>query len=433
MNISIVGTGYVGLVQGACFADTGNDVICMDIDERRINTLKSGGIPIYEPGLEEIVRQNVHEGRLHFTTSLKEAVESELIFLCLPTPPQEDGSADLQYILGVSEQIAKLATSAKILISKSTVPVGTAEKVKKIVTQHSKQQIDVVSNPEFLKEGSAVEDTLKPDRIIIGSKSERANALLSELYEPFVRTGAPILVMDERSAEMVKYAANAFLAAKISFINEIANLCELAGADVDWVRRGIGADQRIGKAFLFPGVGYGGSCFPKDVKALMRTGEEHGYDLKVIKAVNQVNTQQKTVIVEKVKKHFGNNLRDKTFAVWGLSFKPRTDDIREAPSLVILRALRAEGATIRAHDPVAMPIVQAALGSEIELCSNNYDALKGADALIVVTEWNEFRQPDFEKMKKMMKQPIVFDGRNIYDPKTMSERGFIYYSIGRGK
>ena len=433
MNISIIGTGYVGLVQGACFADTGNDVMCMDIDERRISALNKGTVPIYEPGLEELVRHNMHEGRLRFTTSLKTAVdESEIIFLCLPTPQQEDGSADLRHILTVSEEIAKLAASPKILVSKSTVPVGTSAKIDQLVKKHSKQQLDVVSNPEFLKEGSAVDDTLKPDRVVIGSRNTHAISVLTELYAPFLRTGAPILVMDERSAEMVKYAANAFLATKISFINEIANLCEAVGADVDQVRKGIGADPRIGTSFLFPGVGYGGSCLPKDVKALVNTARESGYDFKVLKAVDMVNETQKTLIVKKVKKYFAGNVQGKTIAVWGLSFKPRTDDIREAPSLEIIRALVGDGALIRAHDPVAIPAVRAVIQSGVEFYDNNYDALKGADALIVVTEWNEFRRPDFEKMKKLMKQPVIFDGRNIYDPKTMNERGFIYIGIGRG-
>ena len=433
MNISIIGTGYVGLVQGACFADTGNDVMCMDIDERLISALNKGTVPIYEPVLEELVRHNMHEGRLRFTTSLKTAIdESEIIFLCLPTPQQEDGSADLRHILTVSEEIAKLAASPKILVSKSTVPVGTSEKIDQLVKKHSKQQLDVVSNPEFLKEGSAVDDTLKPDRVVIGSRNTHAISVLTELYTPFLRTGAPILVMDERSAEMVKYAANAFLATKISFINEIANLCEAVGADVDQVRKGIGADPRIGTSFLFPGVGYGGSCLPKDVKALVNTAGESGYDFKVLKAVDMVNETQKTLIVKKVKKYFAGNVQGKTIAVWGLSFKPRTDDIREAPSLEIIRALVGDGAIIRAHDPVAIPAVRAIIQSGVEFYDNNYDALKGADALIVVTEWNEFRRPDFEKMKKLMKQPVIFDGRNIYDPKTMKERGFIYIGIGRG-
>ncbi|HEY4613198.1 MAG TPA: UDP-glucose/GDP-mannose dehydrogenase family protein [Bacteroidota bacterium] len=433
MKISIIGTGYVGLVQGACFADTGNDVLCMDIDKRRIDTLNNGGIPMYEPGLEELVRQNVREGRLRFTVSLKAAVdESEVIFLCLPTPQQQDGSADVTQILGVVADIAKFAASPKILASKSTVPVGTAEQIKRTIEQHSTQPLEVVSNPEFLKEGSAVEDTLKPDRVVIGSKSMRAIAVLTELYTPFVRTGAPILVMDERSAEMVKYAANAFLATKISFINEIANLCEAVGADVDQVRKGIGVDPRIGSTFLFPGVGFGGSCLPKDVRALIKTAEEQQHDVKILRAVDEVNERQKSVIVKKMKEHFGDRLKGATVAVWGLSFKPRTDDLREAPSLVVIRALTDEGVTVRAHDPVAMPAAKALLGTNVVFCDTSYEALKEADALVVITEWNEFRRPDFDKMKSLMKQPVVFDGRNIYDPKAMKEQGFVYYSIGRG-
>jgi UDPglucose 6-dehydrogenase len=432
MKIAIIGTGYVGLVQGACFADTGNDVICMDIDERRIASLQQGVLPIFEPGLEELVRLNVREGRLRFTTSLRTAVEeSELIFLCLPTPPREDGAADLQSILVTAEQVATLANGPKLLISKSTVPVGTCEKIKQVVDRHARYDIDVVSNPEFLKEGSAVDDTLKPDRIIIGSRNMHSVSLLTELYAPFVRTGAPILVMDERSAEMVKYAANAFLATKISFINEIANLCERVGADVDMVRKGIGVDPRIGPLFLFPGIGYGGSCLPKDVKALRNTAAEHQYDFKILTAVEEVNQRQKRMMVQKLKKHFAGDLRGKTIALWGLSFKPRTDDIREAPSLSLIENLLDEGAKVRAHDPVAIPAARALFSSGVDFCENNYEALNGAEALLIVTEWNEFRRPDFDKMKSLMKQPVIFDGRNIYDPKTMKERGFVYYGVGR--
>jgi UDPglucose 6-dehydrogenase len=432
MKISIIGTGYVGLVQGACFADIGNSVVCMDIDERRIAMMQSGSAPFYEPGLDEMVRHNVHEGRLGFTTSLRTVVEAgELMFLCLPTPQKEDGSAELEVLLKVVEDIAKLADGPKILVTKSTVPVGTTEKIKQLADQHSKHEIDVVANPEFLKEGSAVEDTLKPDRVVIGSGSMRAVSLLTELYAPFVRTGAPILVMDERSAEMVKYAANAFLATKISFMNEIANLCEAVGADVDLVRKGIAVDPRIGSLFLFPGVGFGGSCLPKDVKALIKTSEEHGHDLRILHAVDEVNERQKMLVVHKIKKYFSGNLRGKTIALWGLSFKPRTDDIREAPSLVITNRLLEEGVKVRAHDPVANAAVRAVFGARVEFFDNNYDALDGADALVVVTEWNEFRRPDFNKMKNLMKQPVIFDGRNIYDPKAMRERGFVYFGVGR--
>lgn len=433
MKLSIIGTGYVGLVQGACFADTGNDVLCMDIDEQRIASLQQGVIPIYEPGLEELVRHNVHEGRLRFTTSLQTAVEqSEIIFLCLPTPPMEDGSADPRRVLSVAEQIANLANAPILLVSKSTVPVGTTEKIKQIVDKHARHAIAVVCNPEFLKEGTAVDDTLKPDRIIIGSRDLQAIAVLTELYAPFVRTGAPILVMDERSAEMVKYAANAFLATKISFMNEIANLCERVGADVEMVRKGIGVDPRIGSLFLFPGVGFGGSCLPKDIKALRKTAEEHDYDFKILAAVDEVNERQKTLIVQKIKHHFAGNLRGRTIAVWGLSFKPRTDDIREAPSLSIIKSLLDEGVTVRAHDPAAMPAVQKLFPAGVHFVENNYETLKDAEALVVVTEWNEFRRPDFDRMKSLMRQPVIFDGRNIYDPKAMKERGFVYYGVGRG-
>jgi UDPglucose 6-dehydrogenase len=432
MRISIIGTGYVGLVQGACFADTGNQVICMDIDEKKIATLKKGNIPIYEPGLEEMVRKNYQEGRLDFTTSLKQAVEkSEIIFLCLPTPPTENGGADLSHVLNVSEQIAEWVNGEKLIVSKSTVPVGTVDKIRHIVRKKSKYPVDVASNPEFLKEGSALQDSLKPDRVIIGSRSKKAIGILEELYEPFVRTGNPIIVMDERSAEMTKYAANAFLATKISFMNELANLCEEVGADIDWVRKGIGSDPRIGKQFLFPGVGYGGSCFPKDVKALICTAEEHGKELKILRAVNDVNEQQKRMLMRKFEKHYGGALRGKVAAVWGLSFKPQTDDIREAPSLVLINELLEAGVRVRVHDPIAMPPVRALFDDKIDFFENNYEALKGADALFIVTEWNEFRQPDFDKMKRAMRNAVIFDGRNIYDPKEMRERGFVYYGVGR--
>ncbi len=432
MRVSIIGTGYVGLVQGACFADTGNQVICMDIDEKKIATLKKGHIPIYEPGLEEMVRRNYQEGRLDFTTSLKQAVEkSEVLFLCLPTPPTENGSADLTHVLNVSEQIAEHINGEKLIVSKSTVPVGTVDKIRQILRKKSKYPVEVASNPEFLKEGSALQDSLKPDRVIIGSRSKKAINILEELYEPFVRTGNPIIMMDERSAEMTKYAANAFLATKISFMNELANLCEEVGADIDWVRKGIGADPRIGKQFLFPGVGYGGSCFPKDVKALIKTAEEHGKELEILKAVDHVNERQKRLLLKKLEKHYGSELGGKVVAVWGLSFKPQTDDIREAPSLVLIHELLTAGVRVRVHDPIAMPPVRALFDAKIEFCENSYDALKGADALFVVTEWNEFRRPDFDRMKRAMRNLVLFDGRNIYDPKEMRERGFVYYGIGR--
>ncbi|MDP2884535.1 MAG: UDP-glucose/GDP-mannose dehydrogenase family protein [Ignavibacteria bacterium] len=432
MKLSVIGTGYVGLVQGACFADTGNNVICMDIDEKKINSLKKGTIPIYEPGLEELVRKNVQEGRLEFTTSIKTAVQkSDIIFLCLPTPPSEDGSADLTHVLSVANQIAELANGEKIVVSKSTVPVGTVDKIKQVLKKKAKHPMEVVSNPEFLKEGSALQDSLKPDRVVIGTKSKKAAATLQELYDPFVRTGNPIIVMDERSSEMTKYAANAFLATKISFMNELANLCEEVGADIDSIRRGIGSDPRIGKQFLFPGVGYGGSCFPKDVKALVVSAEKYGNALTILRSVDKVNEEQKRVLLRKLNKHFKNQLKEKTIVLWGLSFKPQTDDIREAPSLVMIRELLDAGAKVRAHDPIANTMVEPLFRGKVEFYENCYDALKDADALLVVTEWNEFRRPDFSKMKKLMKKPVILDGRNIYDPKEMKDKGFIYYSIGR--
>jgi UDPglucose 6-dehydrogenase len=432
MNISIIGTGYVGLVQGACFADSGNKVICMDIDEKKINNLKKGIIPIYEPGLEEMVRRCVQEGRLEFTLSLRSAIEkSDIIFLCLPTPQSEDGSADLSRVLQVADQIADLTSDGKIVVSKSTVPVGTVDRIKQIMRKKGKHAIEVVSNPEFLKEGNAIEDSLKPDRIVIGTKNRRAISVMTELYSPFVRTGNPILVMDERSAELTKYAANAFLATKISFMNELASLCERSGADIDLVRRGMGTDPRIGQQFLFPGVGYGGSCFPKDVKALVKTSQEHEFEFRILRAVDEVNERQKTVLVRKMNRYFNNDLKNKVITMWGLSFKPQTDDIREAPSLVMINSLIEAGAHVRAHDPVAIDAVKAVLGSKIEYFENNYESLKGAEALLIVTEWNEFRRPDFDRMKSLMKRPVVFDGRNIYDPRIMKEKGFVYFGIGR--
>lgn len=432
MNVSVIGTGYVGLVQGACFADTGNNVICMDIDEKKINSLKKGTIPIYEPGLEEVVRKNAQEGRLEFTTSIKNAVQkSDIIFLCLPTPPTEDGSADLTHVLSVAKQIGEFANSEKIVVSKSTVPVGTVDKIRQLLKKNATYPIEVVSNPEFLKEGSALQDSLKPDRVVIGTRNKKAIAMLQELYEPFVRTGNPIIVMDERSSEMTKYAANAFLATKISFMNELANLCEEVGADIDSIRRGIGSDPRIGKQFLFPGVGYGGSCFPKDVKALIKTAESYQQELTILRSVDTVNETQKSVLLKKLKKHYKDQLKGKTIVLWGLSFKPQTDDIREAPALVMLRELVNLGAIVRAHDPISNSIVEPLFKGKVEFFESSYDALRDADALLVVTEWNEFRRPDFSKMKKLMKKPVILDGRNIYDPKEMKEKGFVYFSIGR--
>lgn len=432
MKVGIIGTGYVGLVQGTCFAESGNNVLCMDIDEEKIRILKTNGLPIYEPGLEELVHKNVKEGRLDFTTSMEEVtIKSDVIFLCLPTPPSDDGSADVSRVLKVSDQVASLTNGYKILVSKSTVPVGTVDKIKEIVKRHTAAELEVVSSPEFLKEGSALQDSLKPDRVIIGSSSSKAIDILKELYEPFVRTGNPIIVMDERSAEMTKYAANAFLATKISFMNELALLCEAAGADIDVVRKGIASDPRIGKHFLFAGVGYGGSCFPKDVKALIQTGNQHETPLYVLQAVDEVNERQKSVLIKKLMKHFGLNIRSKKIAVWGLAFKPQTDDIREAPSLVIISNLLREGATVSVHDPVATENVRKVYGGQLTYHENAYEALRGADALVIVTEWNEFRTPDFDRMKSELKGHVIFDGRNIYDPRSMRERGFQYYGIGR--
>ena len=432
MNISIIGTGYVGLVQGACFAETGNHIVCMDIDEKKIHSLKKGRIPIYEPGLEELVKKNVAEGRMTFTTSLKPAVDkSRIIFLCLPTPQSENGAADLSHVLNVSRQISQFVDGEKLIVSKSTVPVGTVDKIRQILRKEAKNKVDVASNPEFLKEGTALQDSLKPDRIIIGSRNKKTIALLQELYEPFVRTGNPIIVMDERSAEMTKYAANAFLATKISFMNELANLCEEVGADIDWVRKGIASDPRIGKQFLFPGLGYGGSCLPKDVKALARTAEEFASDLKILHAVDEVNENQKRVLLKKMQAHFKNRLKGKTITLWGLSFKPQTDDIREAPSIVLIEELLKAGAHVRAHDPIANPAVKAIYDGKMEFFDDSLDSLKDADALVIVTEWNQFRRPDFTIMKKLMKQPVIFDGRNIYEPAEMTAKGFTYYGIGR--
>lgn len=432
MNISIIGTGYVGLVQGACLADTGNAVICMDIDEKKISALKKGQIPIYEPGLGEMVERNVAAGRLEFTTNLKTAVErSSIIFLCLPTPPQEDGAADLSRVLSVAESIARFVNGEKIVVSKSTVPVGTCEKLRAIFRKHARHSVEVVSNPEFLKEGAALQDSLKPDRIVVGTRSKRVVEIMTELYEPFVRTGNPILFMDERSAELTKYAANAFLATKISFMNELALLCEKVGADINAIRKGIGTDPRIGPQFLFAGVGYGGSCFPKDVKALIKTAHEFDFELKIVQAVDEVNARQKKVLFKKLSAYYKGQLKGKTIAVWGLAFKPQTDDMREAPSIDLIRSLVAEGAKVRAHDPVANEKAKEIFGKTIEYCSSAYEALQGAEALVLVTEWNEFRKPDFKKMKSLMKVPVIFDGRNIYDPHILKEFGFEYFGIGR--
>jgi len=432
MNIAVIGTGYVGLVTGTCFAETGNHVICVDNNEEKVKKMQDGVVPIYEPHLDSLFHRNVEQKRLIFTTNLADGIkDAEVIFLALPTPPGDDGSADLSYVLGVAGEIGKLLKDYKIIINKSTVPVGTAEKVKNEISKNYKGAFDVVSNPEFLREGFAVDDFMKPDRVVIGTSSEKAKKILTELYSPFVRQGNPVYFMDERSSEMTKYAANAFLATKITFINEIANLCERVGANVDMVRMGIGSDERIGKRFLFAGIGYGGSCFPKDVKALAHTAEENNYDFSLLKSVMDINEKQKSIIVEKIKKYFGGKLSGKKIALWGLAFKPDTDDIREAPALYIIDALKKEGASVNAFDPVAMNNVKQTLGNKIFYSENQYEALKDADALIIATEWQLFRTPDFEKMKSLMKGKIIFDGRNLYEPAVMKEKGFYYDSIGR--
>ncbi|HEX2608820.1 MAG TPA: UDP-glucose/GDP-mannose dehydrogenase family protein [Flavisolibacter sp.] len=432
MRIAVVGTGYVGLVTGTCLAETGNHVCCVDIDERKVNKLRNGQITIYEPGLEKLFERNLKEERLSFTTDLKEGLEeAEIVFLALPTPPGEDGSADLQYVLSVSEHIGKILTDYKIIIDKSTVPVGTAEKVHAAIAKNYKGEFDVVSNPEFLREGVAVEDFMKPDRIVIGTTSERAKALLTELYGPYVRQGNPIVFMDERSAELTKYAANAFLATKISFMNEIAQMCERLGADVDMVRKGIGSDERIGKRFLFPGIGYGGSCFPKDVKALVHSAKEVSYEFKILNAVTDVNERQKRHLVSKINRYYNNDLNGKHFAIWGLAFKPNTDDIREAPALEIIDALIDAGATVSAFDPEGMTNVKGVIGDKVSYTETQYECLENADALIIATEWNEFRTPDFDKIVSLLKDPVIFDGRNVFDVQTMEKKGFHYESIGR--
>ncbi len=432
MKIAVVGTGYVGLVVGTCFAETGNDVICVDVDKKKIAMLRRGKTPIYEPGLAEILRKNLDEKRISFTSDLRLAVtRSDVIFLGLPTPPAEDGSADLRHILGVSAGIARAMNSYKVIVTKSTVPVGTADRIRAVVGKETKHDFDVVSNPEFLKEGAAVADFMKPDRIVVGSRSPRAIKTMEDLYSPFVRTGNPILVMDEKSSEVTKYAANAFLATKVSFMNEIANLCDEVGADVDQVRKGIGSDARIGTQFLFPGVGYGGSCFPKDVRALSKTAEEHAYQFKILKSVHEVNLGQRLRFTAKITNHFKSRLRGKVVAVWGLAFKPNTDDMREAPAVTIIEALLKGGAKVNVHDPAAMAEAKKYFGRNVRYCVNNYDAVKGADALVVVTEWNEFRRPDLDRMKKLMRGHVIFDGRNIYNPAVLKEKGFLYFGVGR--
>lgn len=432
MKIAVIGTGYVGLVTGTCFAETGNNVTCVDIDKAKIDKLSSGSLTIYEPGLEKLFTRNQKEGRLHFTTSLKDGIrDAKIIFLALPTPPGEDGSADLKYILGVSDELGKLLAEYVVIVDKSTVPVGTADKVHAAIAKNSTVEFDVVSNPEFLREGVAVDDFMKPDRVIIGTTSEKAKRIMNDLYVPFVRQGNPIIYMDEKSAELTKYAANSFLAMKITFMNEIAQLCERLGADVDMVRKGIGSDERIGRRFLFPGIGYGGSCFPKDVQALVKSSKDAAYDFKILDAVMEVNEKQKMHLVPKIKKHFNNDLKGKKIAVWGLAFKPNTDDIREAPALSIIEALLAEGVTITAYDPEAMTNVKAILGNKIGFAERQYDALAGADALIIATEWSEFRTPDFDNIIRLLKNKVIFDGRNLFDLAKMEEMGFHYESVGR--
>jgi UDPglucose 6-dehydrogenase len=431
MQIAIIGTGYVGLVAGTCFADSGNDVTCVDIDERKISQLQQGEIPIYEPGLEELIRKNTRDRRLSFTTSLPEAVgRAQVVFIAVGTPEGESGEADLQYVLTAAEQIGRAMRHYTVVVDKSTVPVGTADKVREVIARVSEVEFDVVSNPEFLKEGAALDDFLKPDRVVIGTESERARKLMGQLYAPFVRTENPILYMDTRSAELTKYAANAMLATRISFMNDMAALCEKVGADVDFVRKGMGADKRIGYPFLFPGVGYGGSCFPKDVKALVAKGREYGMEFDLLRAVERTNERQKKLLVQKALKHYGS-LAGRTFAVWGLAFKPKTDDMREAPSIEVIEGLLGKGAQVVAHDPVAERTARRVFGDRIRYTQVPYQALEGADGLFVVTEWNEFRHPDFERMKALMKQPVVLDGRNIYDPTRMRELGFTYMALGR--
>lgn len=432
MKIAVVGTGYVGLVTGTCFAETGNDVTCVDIDKGKVEKLSNGQITIYEPGLEKLFLRNVKEERLRFTTSLEDGIkDAEIIFLALPTPPGEDGSADLKYILGVADHLGKILKDYKVVVDKSTVPVGTAEKVHAAIAKNYKGEFDVVSNPEFLREGVAVDDFMKPDRVVIGASSERARKQMGDLYAPFVRSGNPVIYMDVRSAELTKYAANSFLATKISFMNEVAQLCERLGADVDMVRRGIGSDDRIGKRFLFPGIGYGGSCFPKDVQALVKSSNEVDYEFRILNAVMDVNERQKLHLMPKIKNYFKGNLKGKHFAIWGLAFKPNTDDIREAPALYMIEELLKEGATVNVFDPEAMNNVKGVVGDKISYAENQYDCLEGADALIIATEWNEFRTPNFLKIVTGLKNKAIFDGRNLFEGSAVKELGFFYESVGR--
>ncbi|HSV98341.1 MAG TPA: UDP-glucose/GDP-mannose dehydrogenase family protein [Spirochaetota bacterium] len=439
MKVTVVGSGYVGLVTGACFAEMGNDVYCVDIDEKKIENLKKGILPIYEPGLEEIVRRNYSGGRLQFTTDIKEGLDDSLfMFIAVGTPPDEDGSADLQHVLAVARDIGRKMEKYVIIVNKSTVPVGTADRVREAVRDEltkrgrAELEFDVVSNPEFLKEGAAIDDFMRPDRIIVGTDNVRTGELIKELYAPFVRNGHPVFIMGVRSAELTKYAANAMLATRISFMNELSRLCEISGADIESIRQGIGSDTRIGMSFLYAGLGYGGSCFPKDVKALIRTSKEFGLDARVLMAVEEINREQRLLFADKIRQYFNGDIKGKTFAVWGLSFKPQTDDMREAPAIDIIGELRKSGAKFRAHDPVAMELAKSIIGEKgVEYMTNYYDALEGADALLLLTEWNQFRRPDYVRMKSLLKQPLIFDGRNQYDPAKMKELGFTYYCIGR--
>lgn len=432
MNITVIGSGYVGLVAGACFADMGNNVICVDNDNEKLKKLEQGIIPIYEPGLEELVKSNVLEKRLKFTSNLDNAVkESQVCFIAVGTPQSEDGSADLKYVFEVAESIANSMNGYKVIVDKSTVPIGTAEKVTEIIKQNTKHPFDVVSNPEFLKQGNAVDDFLSPDRVVIGSNSDKATAIMQEIYAPFFRTGNRVIVMDVKSAEMTKYAANSFLATKISFMNEIANLCEKVGANAEMVRVGISTDSRIGNKFLFPGVGYGGSCFPKDVKALINIAEENNISMNIIKATNTINKNQSLLFLNKILKKYGEDLHGMTFAIWGLAFKPKTNDMREAPAITIINELLKRGAKIQAYDPKAMDTAKYHFGDKINYMQNSYDCLKNAEALILLTEWNEFRRPDFQKIKELLKTPTIFDGRNQYDKKRLIEKGFEYFNIGQ--
>ncbi len=433
MNISVIGTGYVGLVSGTCFAETGNDVICVDIDENKVERMRNGEVPIYEPGLETLFERNTRQGRLKFTTDLKEAVDhAEIIFLALPTPPGADGSADLSFVLGVAEDMTSLIKDYKVIVNKSTVPVGTGQAVEDVLKAKLDPELfDVVSNPEFLREGVAVDDFLRPDRVVVGTDSEKAREKMQRLYEPFVRQGNPIYFMDRRSSEMTKYAANSYLATRISFMNEIANLCEKVGANVDMVRMGMGSDGRIGKRFLFPGVGYGGSCFPKDVQALFKTAQQNEFDFKILNSVMEVNQRQKQILGARLKEHFDGNLDGRTIAIWGLAFKPETDDIREAPALELIKYLLDAGATVRVYDPEAMDNVKEVFGDQLYYAQDHYDAIDQADALAIMTEWSVFRSPSFNVIKQLLKQPVIFDGRNLFDPKDMAKDGFDYHSIGR--